>query len=48
LVVIDADNVDDRLQVGLGVMRARLMMNTNGFPVGAAPASLSSGDRVEP
>ena len=27
----------------MGVTRARLMMNTNGFPIGAAPGSLSSG-----
>jgi hypothetical protein len=32
----------------MGVTRARLMMNTNGFPIGAAPGSLSSGDRIKP
>src|ERR1700720_2276496 len=34
LVVIDVDNVDDRLQVGLGVTRARLMISTNAFRSG--------------
>jgi hypothetical protein len=32
----------------IGVRRARLMMNTNGFPTGAAPGSLNSGDRIKP
>jgi hypothetical protein len=32
----------------MGVTRARLMMNTNGFPIGAAPGSPSSGDRIKP
>jgi hypothetical protein len=27
---------------------SRLMMNTNGFPIGAAPGSLSSEDRIKP
>jgi hypothetical protein len=32
----------------LGVTRARPMMNTNGFRIGAAPGSLSPEDRVKP